>query len=137
LPHLLHFCGRHQVNSNIKKPCSLLRAFFRLKFFSDSRRTRPRKMALVANAASSDVDSAQTLKMCSITIFNRFCTILQTGSLFCHFRRFFDDSNFNVIRELLGLEKWHKMCANFKNVHDCNISKFLLSSNSFVFCKDH
>jgi hypothetical protein len=45
-------------------------------------------MALVANAASTDVDSAHTLKMCIITIFNRFFTISQTGSLFAIFGDF-------------------------------------------------
>jgi hypothetical protein len=42
-------------------------------------------MAMVANEASTDEDIAQTLKMCIITIFNRFFTILQTGSLFAIF----------------------------------------------------
>jgi hypothetical protein len=56
-------------------------------------------MALVANAASSDVDSAQTLKMCIIAIFNRFFTISQTGSLLAIF------SDFLTILILQSFEK--------------------------------
>jgi hypothetical protein len=42
-------------------------------------------MAMVANEASTDEDTAQTLQMCINTILNHFIIILQTGSLFAIF----------------------------------------------------
>jgi hypothetical protein len=45
-------------------------------------------MTMLANEASTNVDTAQTLQMCINTILNHFIIILQTGSLFAIFGDF-------------------------------------------------
>jgi hypothetical protein len=49
----------------------------------------PRKMANMANEASTDVDSPQSLKLFIVAIFNRYLGLFQTGPFFAIFGNFF------------------------------------------------
>jgi hypothetical protein len=59
----------------------------------------------MANEAYTNVDSPQSLKMFIIKICNRYLSLLQTCPFVTFLAKLYD-SNFTVIQEGLGQEKW-------------------------------
>jgi hypothetical protein len=73
---------------NASPLCAIFSKNFWLEFHFHSRTTRPRKMSKVVKEASIDVDSALTLKMFIIAIFNWYFSLFQTGQFFTIFGNF-------------------------------------------------
>jgi hypothetical protein len=86
---IIEICNQYLSLLQTCPLCDIFSKIVWLEFYSNSRTARPRKLANVANEASTDVDSALTLKMFIIAIFNQCFILFQTGPFFTIFGNFF------------------------------------------------